>query len=307
MKFRDGWRGALLLIGIFVILIWGSASADLTRQEGVSVYIVRDVASMNVAPRDALRALRANVSAMLSHAREDILTLPYYTALDVWGIVTSESVFTARLFSIFCLLLGWALLLRLMRRVDWQMVLGVFVITLFMVTRARQATIIAPLFLLGTLLLLMLTAAAARLTRVKITPLQRIALAVGLILFTGIAATPTLEQSTWQQAIAAMNTQRDSTSPALTNIDPRHPLAYYDRQARTHIRQGISLDLSWKPFTSDELNVMIGAVNNVPSVWVVMPSDSEMLQVIQTVLMETRTLGYENIINDMVFYRFDAN
>src|SRR5258706_11113318 len=52
------------------------------------------------------------------------------------------------------------------------------------------------------------------------------------------------EKPPWEPTIRAMVAARNPLDPTITDIAPYSPVAYYDRQLK--IRQGVSLDLSWR-------------------------------------------------------------
>ncbi len=107
----------------------------------------------------------------------------------------------------------------------------------------------------------------------------------------------------WQTTIEAMVTARKLLEPTITDIAPYSPAAYYDRHL--HIRQGISLDLSWRLHTAPEVRDLVNLFDKDPSVWVVLPVNTAKTWQIVTDLDETRHVGYSDSLVNMIFYRFD--
>jgi hypothetical protein len=80
-------------------------------------------------------------------------------------------------------------------------------------------------------------------------------------------------------------------------------VAYYDRQL--HLRRGISVDVSWRDHTPEEMRSLVNLLDKAPSVWVVlrtdMPADWDAL----ALLAGTRRIGYRDSVINTIFYRFD--
>lgn len=111
------WAAVGLLLAWWGLLIVGAAHTDLTADEGRAAYVVRDALPMNLAPREALRALRANVSQMLDRAAALPLAGQVQAfALDGWGAAAGETIFAARLLWKLPLLVAVALGMRILRR-----------------------------------------------------------------------------------------------------------------------------------------------------------------------------------------------
>lgn len=111
------WLRMALLLGIFTALLWSAADADLIAAEGRAAYIVRDALPLNVAPREALRALRTNISLMLARSAAEPLPLrPAYAVLDVWALLVGESILALRALAGLGLVLLAAATLRGWRR-----------------------------------------------------------------------------------------------------------------------------------------------------------------------------------------------
>jgi hypothetical protein len=107
----------------------------------------------------------------------------------------------------------------------------------------------------------------------------------------------------WGPTIAAMAAARKPLEPTITDIADYSPTAYYDRQL--HLRQGISLDLSWRLHTAAEAFQIANLFKNEPSVWVALPVNTAKSWHIITTLAADRRVGYRESLVNMVFYRFD--
>jgi hypothetical protein len=107
----------------------------------------------------------------------------------------------------------------------------------------------------------------------------------------------------WGPTIAAMVDVRKPLEPTITDIADYSPTAYYDRQL--HLRQGISLDLSWRLHTAEEAFQIANLFRNEPSVWVALPVNTAKSWHIISTLAAERQVGYRDSLVNMVFYRFD--
>lgn len=112
------------------------------------------------------------------------------------------------------------------------------------------------------------------------------------------------EKPRWDEAVRQMTTRRQPLEPAITSIPPQSPAAYYDRQYG--IRQGITLDLSWRWQETEDINRYVNHVANAPSVWVVMPSNLASTWDAVAGLLDSRHIGYRDSVMNMIFYRLDA-
>lgn len=109
----------------------------------------------------------------------------------------------------------------------------------------------------------------------------------------------------WQAAIAQMTRARDPLVPAVTDINPSSPAAYYDRLLG--IRRGIALDLSWREDTPQETARIAGRLQNAPSVWAVLRTDRPSTWDMVALLQEGRGVAYRDSVMNVIFYRFDAD
>lgn len=107
----------------------------------------------------------------------------------------------------------------------------------------------------------------------------------------------------WQTTIQQMVAARQPLEPTITDIAAYSPAAYYDRHL--HIRQGVSLDLSWRLHTAVEARSLADLFKNEPSVWVALPVNTAKTWHIVTELDKTRHIGFRSSLLNMIFYRFD--
>ncbi len=133
---------------------------------------------------------------------------------------------------------------------------------------------------------------------------------IGLVLLVGFIQTqwtiyPELwpEKSPWETVIRQMVETRQPLEPMITDFAPSSPSAYYDRQL--HVRQGISLDLSWRLHTAAEIRDLMKHFEQSPSVWVALPSNTAKSWHIVAALDAGRGVGYRSSLVNMIFYRFD--
>jgi hypothetical protein len=112
------------------------------------------------------------------------------------------------------------------------------------------------------------------------------------------------EKSPWEKTIRAMVEARDPLTPTISDIAAYSPVAYYDRQLK--IRQGISLDLSWRLHHYDEIMKLVGLFDKTPSVWVALPVNTAKTWHVIAGLDAGRHATYRSSLVNMVFYRFDA-
>lgn len=107
----------------------------------------------------------------------------------------------------------------------------------------------------------------------------------------------------WETTIRAVIAARDPLEPTITDLAPYSPSAYYDRMLG--LRQGVSLDLSWRIHNAEEIRDLLKLFDNTPSVWVALPVNTVKTWHITAGLDAERGIGYRNSLINMIFYRFD--
>lgn len=112
------------------------------------------------------------------------------------------------------------------------------------------------------------------------------------------------DKPAWEPTIRNVTTTRQPLEPTITDFVPYSPAAYYD--SFLHLRQGISLDLSWRLHSAEEARALADLFQNEPSVWVALPVNTAKTWHITAELDRTRHVGYRSSLVNMIFYRFDA-
>lgn len=107
----------------------------------------------------------------------------------------------------------------------------------------------------------------------------------------------------WDEAIQAVIAAREPLEPAITDLAPYSPAAYYDRQRG--LRRGIALDLSWRLHTAAEARARVHLLDGAPSVWAILPVNTAKTWHIAAELDRTRAPGYRAALANLIFYRFD--
>jgi len=130
-------------------------------------------------------------------------------------------------------------------------------------------------------------------------------LAVGVLAYSQLTIDKNIwsEKPQWETVIRGMMETRQPLEPIITDFAPYSPSAYYDRQL--DIRRGVSLDLSWRLHSPQEVGERVNMFQNAPPVWVALPVNTAKTWQIVAQLDETRTAGYQSSLVNMIFYRFD--
>jgi len=107
----------------------------------------------------------------------------------------------------------------------------------------------------------------------------------------------------YREAVQAVVAVRGALEPAITDIAPINPVAYYDRLY--DLRRGVSIDLSWRRHSLNEMRDIVAHVESAPSVWLIMPTNVAKTWHAAAFLDENYGIGYRDGVMNMVFYRFD--
>ncbi len=106
----------LLFLFITVITL---LDLPINHSESQSLWVVDDTAPMwDVAPRDTLRGIRANVTDMLDRIPETGLPPVYFVVFDTWTMLFGETLFTARLLSVLATVGAIAVIIRVTSHFD---------------------------------------------------------------------------------------------------------------------------------------------------------------------------------------------
>jgi len=111
------------------------------------------------------------------------------------------------------------------------------------------------------------------------------------------------DKPAWESAVQGMLAARQPGEPSLTYIADCCVEAYYDRQLG--LRDGATLDLSARRRGPSEMRDRVDSLEDVPSVWLVMPSNLPEMWEAAWALADDRGVGYRDGIEFMRFYRFD--
>lgn len=141
-----------------------------------------------------------------------------------------------------------------------------------------------------------------------ISPILKMGLAAvccGVIIFAQLNSYAPLwpGKPPWESTIRTVIAARDPLEPTITDIAPYSPTAYYDRLLG--LRQGISLDLSWRVHNAGEIRDLLTLFEREPSVWVALPVNTAKSWHIAAELDAERRIGYRSSLLNMIFYRFD--
>ncbi|HEX2909079.1 MAG TPA: hypothetical protein VHO69_19555, partial [Phototrophicaceae bacterium] len=102
-----------------------------------------------------------------------------------------------------------------------------------------------------------------------------------------------------------MTAARDPLEPTITDLSPASPAAYYDQQLQ--LRQGVSLDLSWRLHHFNEIQKLVALFDHEPAVWIVLPMNTAKAWHITALLDAERGSTYRASLVNLLFYRFDQN
>jgi 4-amino-4-deoxy-L-arabinose transferase-like glycosyltransferase len=107
----------------------------------------------------------------------------------------------------------------------------------------------------------------------------------------------------WEPTIRAMIAARDPLEPTITDLAPYSPAAYYDRHLG--LRQGVSLDLSWRLHSFDELVRLASHVDREDAVWVALPVNTAKTWHLVGLIGLDRGATYRAALQNMIFYRLE--
>ncbi|MEQ8677760.1 MAG: glycosyltransferase family 39 protein [Aggregatilineales bacterium] len=385
----------LLLCLVFLSLTDLPVSDD----EGLALWVVEDSAQMwDVAPRDSLRGIRANVGDMLERLPETNTPPLYFVILDGWVMLFGDSLLAVRMLSVLCVSLALPAIVHIIRRympafpitpafaialllalpillvvnfyglllffasaslwllLRWeknQRGYEAFFYVIFLTGALLTAHVALPMlilhgviawrrdvlrrwvifaaislaFLLPALvvfppvlfdlmswrnLLIPIFVAAVTVTvpvlAVVLTEnikANQLVVNFALAVYVIGGALLLWRNPNWQAEISAINALRQPTDPAIMAIDPRSGLGYLDRQPETRLSHGISVDVGWRTFTRDELDAIVETMDDAPSIWVFLPDDRSETDFVLEALEQIHTVGYSEILDEMVFRRYD--
>jgi hypothetical protein len=307
MNNRHILQTALALLLTFIVVAYPLQRDALSPAEARALWLVSDPPTSQRESDESLRARLAHARDSLVFAynrtREESEFVLYYPLLDVWQSVMGDSIFAARLPSMWLSMLALVAVFALAkhlynRRVAFGVLAGLAAFG-FIFSYARH---ISPHSLVMAIL------ALAVFILVRWCGVGRRAVLIAGLFGVFICCAPMLlpqyRPSAAPTVIAQAAQVREAGTPAITLIDRQSPFFYYSRHER--LIQGISLDLSWQPFTSEEIQDYVTVLTNAPSVWMVMPEGSDLTaDAIVAFVSQGYIMGYQANADGMLIYRFD--
>lgn len=112
------------------------------------------------------------------------------------------------------------------------------------------------------------------------------------------------EKPDWRTSVQAAATTRHASEPALVYLDEKSPLAYYDRQF--NLLQGISINISWRNFSPQEIQNSAHTLDNAESVWAIVAMQAPESWDAIAAFSQNRGISYRDSVQWTVFYRFDS-
>lgn len=268
----------LVLLVAFFALNRDAAFADLAPVEAHNLWVIRDLEALEPAsPGDFARVLLANFREALTRIRDDQLLTrsPYLIVLDFWMIVLGDSIFSARILSVFMMLVSAAIVYRTFASKGFAVPALALILVIF--TNPLIRTLLREINAVGFWLMVVaiVTYVASRRLAVarRTFRLSGVGVGVGLVGVIVIIQLVVLRGMTdnWRTTVDRLNQVRMPTEPAITDFDSRSAAAYYD--LRHSLKRGVALDLSWQ--TPDSLRMLeytAKLTRSSESVWVMMPA-----------------------------------
>jgi hypothetical protein len=307
MKNRHILQSALALLLTFIVVAYPLQRDALSPAEARALWLVSDPPTSQRESDESLRARLAHTRDSLVFAynrtREESEFVLYYPLLDIWQSLMGTSIFAGRLPSMWLSMLALAAVFTLAkhlytRRIALGVLAGLAVFG-FIFSYARH---ISPHSLVLAILALVIFI-LVRWRGLERRPIL-IAGLFGAFLCCAPMMLPQYRPSAAPTVIAQAAEVREAGAPAITMIDQQSPFSYYSRHER--LIQGISLDLSWQPFTTEEVQGYVTVLTNAPSVWLVMPEGSDLTaDAIVAFVSQGYVMGYQANADGMLIYRFD--
>ncbi len=300
----------LLLLLLAVVFIRQSAAPPDAR-EGLSLWAVRD----HTPPPESLSAFAtyARKSLSVAFARSQQIDQPplYYLLLDAWTLLAGGSLLAARLPSFLFVVLLAAIAYRIAGqmmglRASW-LVLGLIIASPLLLVFGLDAVPQASL----TLVLLTACAVVGVYALGRFIPNRMrsryVLISAGLIVIsaalqlTALQFLPDHQRADWSVPVTWMQAERQASELAVTDIDPRSPLAFYLPQ----LQRGITLDLGWQPQTPATMLHYAEVLDGVPVIWAVLPESDEASKTLLDQLQIGYTISAAQQAGDMIFYRLE--
>lgn len=156
-----------------------------------------------------------------------------------------------------------------------------------------------PLVLLGMLVFCVMFALVRAWINQFFSAILWIAILSAIIVF--------LWQSTsdWQGLVHRASQVRSITEPILITTSARSPLAYHAEQ--NGLTDGISIDLSWRDFTSAEIATIGQNLEDMPIIWGMLDMQTPQSWEVLSILLSERGIQYRDNVDGTIFYGFDTN
>ncbi|MEO1288820.1 MAG: hypothetical protein AAFV93_13725, partial [Chloroflexota bacterium] len=121
------------------------------------------------------------------------------------------------------------------------------------------------------------------------------------------AITAFLWQSTsdWQGLVNRAMQVRSITEPILITTSVRSPLAYHAEQ--NGLTDGISIDLSWRDFTSAEIASIGQNLEDMSIIWGMLDMHDPQSWDVLSIILSERGIQYRDSVDGTIFYGFDTN
>lgn len=309
---------SVILPAIFLLAVFLVVSVELTNtppsdEEGLSLWVIRDAGRQAQGFSQSVQAAREGLP--VARARADELARPplYYLLLDGWTLLAGESLFVARVPSAWVGLLALALTWRIARQFigRWQAWLALLMLATspFFIAYSREAWLYAGLWVLvllpgAVLVLVWLITEVSRKADLSHRR-YRIGALLGLLVAAQWLLAPQFlaPRTDWNAAVSAMTAARQPLEPAVMQIDPRSPLAYY----LPWLQQGITLQLGWRELTADDMRTYAAVVDEADSLWAVLPVADATSAALLDALAARYTLNTQHDAGGITFYHFTAN
>ncbi len=304
---------ALFLLAVFLVVSVELANTPPSDEEGVSLWVVRDAGRPPQGFSQSVQAARDGMTTARTRANELARPPLYYVLLDGWTLLAGDSLFAARLPSAWVGLLALALTWRIARQFigRWQawLALALLASSPFFIAYTREAWLYAGLWVLvllpaAALVLVWLITEASR--KVDLSHHRyRLGVLLGVIVAAQWLLAPQLlaPRPDWNTAVSVMTAARQPLEPAVMQIDPRSPLAYY----LPRLRHGVTLQLGWRELTPDDMRAYAAVMGEVDSLWAVLPAADASSAALLEALAARYTLNRQHDAGGMAFYHLTAN
>jgi hypothetical protein len=240
-----------------------------------------------LSPREILGVLRDDLQQAHTRLFADGLQPPLYPiSLNLWALLTGENALALRWYSVLWGLIALALVIRLCQMLLKRhgLVIGVAVGVFVFWQVGASITPWGLFWALCTFFVWGLLQLKRKFSRKNIAlgVISLLLLVLSLPIANGIVS-PAPSDTDWQKLAQEWAISRPNDTLLITIYPPTHPLAHYERtQAK---REGITLNLGWRNFTSDEIQQVLKTLANTRSLWIIASVDHHNTQTLLTQLV----------------------